>query len=96
MERLIPINIIGAEVSEIGLIFNEETKLPDFTVRVHLIEAQGKRLTSITVDSRDYYGVQGRCEKSALFMELASKIKNELNVLVTRHLNAQQKILEAQ
>lgn len=95
MERLIPINIVGAEVTTIGIVFNEETKLPDFSVTVSLIDGQNKRLTSITVDSRSYFGVQGACEKSIEFMELASKIKKELDTLVTRHLNKQQKILEA-
>lgn len=95
MEQLIPINIVGAEVTQIGLVFDAETKLPDFNISVSLIDSKGSRLTAITVDSRAYFGAHGACQKSALFMELAAKLKNELNILVTRHLNSQQKILEA-
>lgn len=96
MERLIPINIVGAKVTAMGFVFDQDIKLPEFSATVALIDGKGTTITSINIDSRKYHSNLGECEKSAYLMELAAKTRNELDVLITRHMNKNQKVLEAQ
>lgn len=92
MDKLIPISIVGAKITSFTIEFDSEG-LPEFNASVGLIDSQGKQLTSIYITSKPYYS-NGQCEKSIAFMELTGKIRKELDVLVTRHINAQQKTLE--
>jgi hypothetical protein len=93
MEKLIPINIVGARVSSMGFTYKDESNIPDFAMCIDLIDAQDKRLTSISIRSESWDS--NRCEPSMRLLELAASIRKELDILATQHLNRQQKILEA-
>lgn len=93
-ERLIPINIVGAKVTSMAFMFDNATTLPEFSATVALVDDKDKTITSMSVDSRQYCGNGAPCEKSAYLIELAAKTRIELNTLITRHMNSQQKILD--
>lgn len=93
MEKLIPINIVGARVSSMGFTYKDENQIPDFGMVIELIDAQDRRLTSISIRSESWDS--NRCEPSMRLLELAANIRKELDMLATQHLNKKQKVLEA-
>jgi hypothetical protein len=95
-EKLIPINIIGAKVTAMGFVFEDENSIPEFNATVSLIDDANRKITSINIDSRRYYGSGEPCEKSIRLLELAGQLRAELNILVTQHMNSKQKALSRQ
>ena len=85
---------MGAKVTALAFDFPDGQILPDFTCSVSLVTDKGKRLTSIQVGSRSWHE-NGGCELSMKAAELVSKLKEEMDVIVTQHLNMHQNVLEA-
>ena len=92
-DELIPIEITKSRVERIA-IFYKENELPEWQAEVALITHTGQRLTSIWVQT-DAYPADKCAERSPRFLSVAKLIRNEVNVLVTQHINKFQKVLEA-
>jgi hypothetical protein len=90
--NLIPIQITGARVNAMAFQYKDDDHVPEFSCTVELIDAHGKKITSISISSASW--LSDRCEPSLKLIELAAKIKNELDNMVTIHMNQKQRIIE--
>jgi hypothetical protein len=93
MDKLIPIEIVGAKLECLQVTFSDKEP-PHWQAQVALIMQNKSQLTSIWVRSNEYD--ENKCaERSCRFVDLAGSLKNEITKLVTQHINKFQKTLEA-
>jgi len=91
--RLLPINITGAKVTALSFEFSEDDSLPTFRTCVALYDNYGKRITTIQISNQSW-DTLGKCEMTIDLVELAGKVRRELESVVTTHMNKQNKTLE--
>lgn len=95
MDKLIPIEITSAKIDRIQITFGKDEDLPGWAAEVSLLMQDNSRLTSITVSCEDWRGKDHQAERSVNFIGLAGELRDEINKLVTQHINKFQKRLEA-
>ena len=93
MERLIPINITKAKIEKIALTFSDSDKELNYNAEVTLIDDYGKHITSIYI-SNGGWNKDDRAKITPYIIDLAGKIRAEVEVQVIRHINKQQRTLE--
>ena len=89
-KKFLPINITKATVISVALKYEE--KQLKFNAEVALINEYGKRITSVYVGNDNWNGENA--ELTLLCIDLAKKIRAEIEDSVTKFMNAQQKIID--
>jgi hypothetical protein len=93
ISTLIPIQITQAEVESVAIDYSDTEYVPTIEVKVSLRDVWGKRITSISLGSRSWYS--DKLSITPEIVELFGKIRRELDIAVTLHMNKQNKQLEA-
>lgn len=79
-------------VKTVGFDYNEQDSIPRFSASVQLIDAYGKKITSITISSESW--TDHKCEPSFKMIELAAQLRAETNIVITQYMNRQNKVIE--
>ena len=92
----IDISINRASISSIGLHFTTNDVLPDLNVSLDLISVGGKKITSVSLDTRNYYGT--KLDKDVLTGEIYNAIGvivKALSPICVRQINSIEAMIEA-
>ena len=91
MSEFIPINITKAKVVAISLKYGKD-KL-EFNAEVSLLNDREEQVTSIYVGNGNW-DEKNNAEMSIETIELAKKVRKEVEISVIRHMNKKQNIIE--
>lgn len=91
MDRLIPINITKAKVVSVYLQYKKDQL--EFSAEVGLISEYGKPLTTIRVGNGNWEK-ESNAELSLETIDLANKVREEIEIAVIRFMNSKQNVIE--
>ena len=90
MEKLIPISITQAKLTALNL--DLDGPVPKFYATVSLLMENGDRLTSINVGAD--WSESKNLDPSIEMIKLIAELKDATEVIVTRHINRFQKVID--
>ena len=90
--KMIPINITDGEITGISIDCSEKG-IPEIGVNVSLLDDFGKKITTISITTRQYYDM-GQMKVSTKAFSLVGDLIRELKVCAIQYMNTQRKILD--